>query len=93
MSNNPQKHDPVQTGRQGALKSWAQTPNRAKRTANARKKSPSSLEYHLDRLDQVLFAESSQQDKIAAALIARKLYFSNIARKRYQPKNNESLSA
>jgi hypothetical protein len=93
MSNQPQRHDPVQTGRQGALKSWAQTPNRAKRTANARKKSPSALEYHLDRLDPELFAQSSHEDKIAAALVARKLYFSNIARKRHQPKHDESLSA
>jgi hypothetical protein len=77
--------DPQASGRRGALASWARTPNRKKRTAPARAKSPASLDFHLARLDPTLFADASEADRIAAATAARTLYFSTIARRRWQP--------
>jgi len=77
-------NDPATNGRLGAITSWARTPNRAKRTAPARASGPGSVEFHLARLDPVLFAASSDADRIAAAKCARTLYFSTIAKRRHQ---------
>jgi hypothetical protein len=78
-------HSPQESGRIGALVSWANTPNRAKRTAPARAKGPGSIEYHLARLDPAKFADASTADRIAAAIAARRLYFITIARRRRRP--------
>lgn len=76
--------DPKVSGRRGALASWARTPNRSKRTAAARAKSPASIDYHLARLDPAIFADASESDRIAAARAARTLYFSAISRRRWR---------
>jgi len=45
-------------GRYGAHKSWGQTVDRSVRTSRARAASPSSVEYHLARLDPDRFADA-----------------------------------
>lgn len=68
-------------GRYGALKSWANTPDRSARTKNARAHSPSSTEWHLARLDPEVFANASATDKLRAAEAARKAYYAELAMK------------
>lgn len=73
--------DPLhsQRSRAGALKSWANTVDRAARTAKARAASPASLEYHLTRLDPERFAEATDEQRLAAADAARRAHFARIA--------------
>lgn len=67
--------------RYGALKSWANTPDRSARTRPARTNSPSSVDYWLARQDPDRFANASQADRLAAAEMARKAYFAGLAMK------------
>lgn len=67
-------------GRYGGLKSWANTPDRTARTRPARAKSPSSLEYHIDRLGPQ-FADASESQRLAAAEAAKRAYFAELAMK------------
>jgi hypothetical protein len=71
--------DHQQISRFGALKSWANTPDRSARTRPARSKSPASIEYHLERLDPVRFADATEAQKLAAAEAGRKAYFTELA--------------
>lgn len=80
-------------GRFGALKSWANTPDRAVRTAPARSKAPSSLDYHLERLDPERFATATDEQRIAAAAAARKAYFAGLALKSAQVRRRTSGEA
>jgi hypothetical protein len=41
-------------GRIGALESWSRTTDRAARTAKARKASPASVDYWIDRVDDAI---------------------------------------
>ena len=66
-------------GRYGGLRSWANTVDRAARTAPGRLRSPSSIEYHLDRLDGEWFADATEAQKLAAAQAARKAYYAELA--------------
>jgi len=66
-------------GRYGGFKSWANTPDRTARTAPARRRSPSSIEYHLERLDPERFADASDPQRLAAAEAARRAYFASLA--------------
>jgi len=66
-------------GRYGALRSWANTPDRAARTSRARRAGPGSIEYHLERLDSERFAGASEAQKLAAAEAARRAYFAELA--------------
>jgi hypothetical protein len=66
-------------GRYGGLKSWANTPDRTARTAPARRRSPSSIEWHYDRLDPVRFADASEAQKLAAAEAGRRAYYAELA--------------
>jgi hypothetical protein len=68
-------------GRYGALKSWGSTPDRSARTAPARANAPSSIEYHLARLDPERFANATDKQKLDAAEAARKAYFTNLSLK------------
>lgn len=68
-----------QQARQGALESWARTPDRTARTQPARAASPSSIEWHLNRLDPELFAAATPAQRHAAADAARRAYFARIA--------------
>jgi len=68
-----------QIGRYGGLKSWANTPDRNARTALARRRSPSNIEYHLDRLDAERFADATDAQRVAAAECARRAYFAELA--------------
>lgn len=74
----PHRH---QIGRYGALKSWANTPDRTARTRNGRAKSPGAIEWHLDRLDPERFADASDADRLKAAEAARKAYYAELAMK------------
>lgn len=67
--------------RYGALKSWGQTPDRTARTAPARRSSPGSIDYWLDRLDPERFAEASDQQRLDAADAMRRAYFQGLALK------------
>ena len=66
-------------GRYGGLRSWANTVDRAARTAPGRLRSPSSLEYHFDRLDPERFGGATDAQKLAAAQAARKAYYAELA--------------
>ncbi len=68
-------------GRYGAHRSWANTADRAARTRPARDKSPSSVEYHLARLDPERFAEATAEQRYAAAEAAKRAYFAGLALK------------
>ena len=59
--------------------SWANTPDRAARTANARRNGPGSIEYHMVRLDPVRFADASEQQRLDAADAMRRAYFARLA--------------
>ena len=65
-------------GRYGGLKSWANTVDRAARTQPARRSSPSSIEWHLDRLPDK-FDNASDQQRLAAAEAAKRCYFAELA--------------
>ena len=67
------------TGRLGGLLSWANTPDRSARTRPARSSSPSSIEWHLARLDPERFADATHQQKLAADEAARRAYFQRLA--------------
>ena len=67
--------------RYGALVSWAATPNRTARTAPARRNSPSSLTYWLDKLDPERFANATEAQRLAAADAARRAHFVDMARR------------
>jgi hypothetical protein len=68
-------------GRLGGLTSWANTPNRSARTAPAVRANPSSIEWHLARLDAERFADATDQQKLEAAEAARRAYFARMAYK------------
>ena len=55
----------------GAHLSWAKTVDRSARTRPARRNSPSSIEYHLDRLPDP-FADATDQQRTQAAEAAKK---------------------
>ena len=76
MSTHPQI-----AGRYGGLKSWSNTADRTARTAPARSAAPSSVEWHLARLDTERFANATDAQKLAAAESARKAYFVGLALK------------
>ena len=67
-------------GRYGAHKSWSQTVDRTARTRRARANSPSSLEWHLNRLPEQ-FADASHESRLKAAEAARKAYYAQLAMK------------
>jgi len=69
----------AQAGRYGGLKSWANTVDRAQRTAPGRAKSPSSIEYHLAKLDPERFANASEAQRMQAAEAARRAHFQHLA--------------
>lgn len=63
----------------GAYKSWERTVNRTERTSPGRNASPSSIEWHLARLDPERFANATESQRIAAAEMARRRYFAELA--------------
>lgn len=65
-------------GRIGAYESWARTPDRSARTSKARRAGPSSLEWHLARLDSALDG-APERDRIAAATAARAAYYARLS--------------
>lgn len=71
----------VTIGRLAAHTSWANTPDRTARTAAARANSPTSIEYHLARLDAERFAGATDEQRRSAAEAARKAYFQRLALK------------
>jgi hypothetical protein len=77
----PNRDRQAQFGRVGALESWSRTPDRTARTAPARHSGPSSIEWHLARLDAELFADATDEQKLAAAESARRAYFARLALK------------
>lgn len=66
-------------GAYGAHISWANTVDRSQRTAPARRNSPAYVEYHLERLDPVRFADATPEQRLAAAEAARKAHFARLA--------------
>lgn len=63
----------------GGLKSWGNTADRTVRTAPARRNSPSSAEYWLEKLDPEKFADATGEQKAAAAHALRRAYFAKLA--------------
>lgn len=64
--------------RLAAHESWARTPDRAARTARARRSGPSGLQWHLDRLHPSLL-DAPEQARLAAAESARSAYYARLA--------------
>ncbi len=77
----PQASRQAIAGRLGALTSWANTVDRTARTRSARAKSPSNVEYHLERLDPERFADATDAQRVAAAESARRAHFAAMALK------------
>ena len=69
------------SARIGALTSWANTPDRAERTAPARRKSPGDLGYWIDRLDPEKFAGATDTQREQAADAMRRAHFARLALK------------
>lgn len=67
-------------GRLGAHRSWANTVDRKSRTRAARRRSPGSIEYHLDRLP-AKFDGATDDVRRAAAESAKKAYYADLALK------------
>jgi hypothetical protein len=67
-------------GRVGGLRSWANTVDRAERTAPARKAGPSSVEYWLHRLDE-RFDHATTEERLAAAQSAKLAHYHELARR------------
>lgn len=65
-------------GRLGAHRSWANTVDRSARTRPARRRSPSSIEYHLERLP-AKFDDATHEQRLAAAEAAKRAYFAELA--------------
>jgi hypothetical protein len=66
-------------GAYGAHLSWANTPDRTRRTRNGRAASPGELAWHLARLDPVKFAKATEAQRLAAAEAARRAYFAKLS--------------
>lgn len=69
--------------RLAAHQSWANTPDRNARTAQARRSGPSSLQWHIDRLP-AQFANASAAARTVAADSARSAYYARLALKSAQ---------
>jgi hypothetical protein len=70
-----------QTGRLGGLTSWANTVDRAARTAPARSAGPGDVTYWLSKLDPERFANGTQQQRLDAADAMRRAHFARLAMK------------
>lgn len=68
-----------QIGRYGAHKSWAQTKDRTARTSAGRRAGPNGLDWHLARLDPVVFADATDAQRLAAAEAARHAFYAEMA--------------
>ena len=68
-------------GRYGGLTSWANTPDRTRRTQPGRDSGPGSLEYWLNRLDPERFADATEHQRRQAAEAAKNAYFAELAMK------------
>jgi len=77
-------------GKLAAETSWAKTPDRSARTAPARASSPSSIDYHLAKLDPAVFADATDAQRLAAADSAKKAYYSRLALKSAQARRRKS---
>jgi len=66
-------------GSYGAHRSWANTPDRTRRTEPARSASPASIDYWLARLDADRFADATDQQRRLAAEAARRAHFAQLA--------------
>lgn len=67
------------SGRVGGFRSWANTVDRTARTEPARRASPSTNEYWLERLDPERFAEATDAQRLAAADAARRAHYAELA--------------
>jgi hypothetical protein len=65
-------------GAYGAHVSWSNTPDRTRRTAPARRNSPASVDYWLDRLPDS-FRDASEAQRLAAAESARRAHFARLS--------------
>lgn len=88
--------DPAQhrlASRYGALKSWANTPDRSARTRPARSKSPASLDYWLNKLDPERFAAATAQQRLDAADAMRRAHYTQMALKSAAVRSNRGSAA
>lgn len=81
-----------QLGRLGGLASWAKTPDRTARTEKPRRFSPSSIEYHFERLGPQ-FDNATDKQRFAAAEAAKKAYFARLALKSVAARAAKSSTA
>jgi hypothetical protein len=68
-----------QTGRLGGLTSWANTVDRAARTAPARRAGPGDVNYWLTKLDPERFADAAEEQRLDAADAMRRAHFARLA--------------
>jgi len=78
--------------RYAALQSWATTVDRSARTARARRNGPAELDWHLERLDRMRFANATIEQQRAAAEAARRAYYARLAMKSAQARRRSVAS-
>lgn len=67
-------------GRKAVLTSWANTVDRERRTRNGRNASPTSVQWHLDRLP-AQFDDASERQRLDAAEAAQRAYMTGLSMK------------
>lgn len=82
----------TENARYAALASWANTVDRTARTAKARRNSPSGIEYWLDRLPST-FDTATEQQRLAAATLARRVHFIAMSRKAHAAKAAKRMAS
>lgn len=75
-------------GRYGGLKSWANTVDRSARTRPARRRSPGSVDYWLDKLGSE-FDNATEAQRLAAADAAKRAYFAELSMKSAKARRRE----
>jgi hypothetical protein len=81
-----------QIGRYGGHKSWANTSDRSARTAAGRRAGPSSVDCWLDRLDPDRFANATDEQRLAAAIAARKAFYAELSLKSAKARKSKGSS-
>lgn len=70
--------------RVAALESWANTVDRAERTARARQAGPGDVSYWMARLDPERFANATWQQRVDAATALQRAHYAALALKSAQ---------
>ena len=87
MARAPKSQQQI-IGSIGGLTRWSREVDRSAATRPARQASPSSLDYHLERLGDE-FAHATDEQRQAAAKAARKAYYARLSLKGVQARQRK----